>query len=412
MSRSSSSAPTAPPRWSRTTSSCPGSPGTFSIELAHGSSGKLRISAALDDSSGKHIGRASGTVLLDGRTRTDVQLRATRLLDGLPMGIVAGVPGGPGDRDGQTGIDPSLPARLDDPIAFTLLGHSARPGDIGYILQGCGSIRRLLPIPSGANQTDLFLPCSSHLPQAASGPVSSLSLEDPTAMVADPYGHPLGTPNLYIADGARIVAIAFPGAVDAPASGLTYTDFTALAGVSPMHISAMAIGPYQESMSTTPVHDALRRRRRGQRGVGLPARRWTADRRDGRRRPVPRRRCRRPRAQRRPPLRPTRPTCARPTGSTPDSWRARDPIRSSSSPTRGMARSECWRRTRSRTATPGRDDAVRRRDGNASDRLPPARARNHLVLLRRGQRDLLLAPERGQLHDPLRQPGHRLPRRR
>ena len=241
-----------------------------------------------------------------------------------------------------------MPARLDDPIAFTLLGHASRPGDIGYILEGCGAIRRLLPIPSGDNQTDLFLPCSSHPPPAASGPVTSLSLEDPTAMVADPYGHPLGTPNLYIADGARIIAIGFPGAVDAPASGLTYTDFTAQAGVSPMHISAMAIGPYQESTSTTPyttlyVADdvanvvwayplaggpptiAM--------GVGGPCLAVAAAGRGRGGGP----RSARPDA-----------TCARPTGSTPEPWPARDPIRSCSSPTPGMARSECWRRTRSR----------------------------------------------------------------
>jgi hypothetical protein len=231
--------------------------GTFSIQLDRASRGTLHIVANFTEANGALVGRASGTVTLDGRPRTDVQLRATRFLAGMAPGIVAGIPGGPGNRDGATGPDPSLPMRLDSPVGFTALGFESVNGDRGFVLQSCGAIRRIIGTATNSN-VDTFLPCSRHTAPGLSGKVSDLSLDQPTAIVAVP-GHAAANPTsqavpptLYIAEGARIFAIPFPGGqptdLDVPATSLTYYDVTP--SPAPMHISSLAVGPYNVGLPT------------------------------------------------------------------------------------------------------------------------------------------------------------------
>ncbi|MCA1663892.1 MAG: hypothetical protein LC659_06450, partial [Myxococcales bacterium] len=217
-----------------------GNLGSFAVELLHSQKGRLRVSVDLEDATGNPVGRATGTLTLSGARRTDLRLRATKRLSAPHATLLAGVPGGPGDRDGATGADPMLPARLDQPLAFTTVGQVGVGGSIALILESCGAIRRLSARAGTHNVLDTLIPCSRHTASTATGLLSDLSLDSPTTVVVDPYG-----PNLYIADGARILAVRYPS-LDAAASTLTYRDFTLAAGTSPMHIADLALGPYHD----------------------------------------------------------------------------------------------------------------------------------------------------------------------
>lgn len=213
--------------------------GSFAIKLVQANQGRLRVSVDFHDATGATVGRATGTVALTGKSRTDLQLLATRLFNHPQAALVGGQPGGPGDRDGPTGPDPTLAARLNQPLAFVTLGKANTAGAIGLVLEACGSIRRISAHEGSANQVDRILPCSRHTPPHASGLFSELSLDAPSTMVVDPYG-----PTLYIADGARILAVPYPS-YDADPATLTYFDFTAASGTAPMHVADVARSPYR-----------------------------------------------------------------------------------------------------------------------------------------------------------------------
>lgn len=220
-----------------------GNLGTFAIELAHVGRGRLRVSVELDDATGAEVGRATGSLTLTGQTRANLRLRATRLLAHPHATLLAGVPGGAGDRDGATGADPLLPGRLDRPIAFAVAGRTAVNGAIALILEACGSIRRLAPRLNAATKLDRILPCSRHAPPAASGSFADLSLDDPANIV---YDTDHGT--AYIGDGARVLAVPFPQ-VDLDPAALSYFDFSAASGMPPMHVADLALGPYRQGRS-------------------------------------------------------------------------------------------------------------------------------------------------------------------
>lgn len=228
-----------------------GNLGTFAIERAHIGRGRLRVSVELDDAAGVEVGRATGTIVLGNQTRTDLRLRATRLLSHPHATLLAGLPGGRGDRDGPTGGDPLLPARLDEPLAFTSIGPVNVNGAVGLVLEACGAIRRVRPQVGAANAVDLILPCSRHTPPSASGAFVDLSLDDPATLLGDPYG-----PTVYIADGARVLAVAYP-AIDSDPATLTYYDFTAASGMAPMHIADLALGPYHAREAGATPYDTL-----------------------------------------------------------------------------------------------------------------------------------------------------------
>jgi hypothetical protein len=233
-----------------------GNLGTFSISLSSVSGGRLRVSVEVQDVTSTEVGRGSATVALDGRSRYDLTLRATRLLGGQESTLLAGIPGGNGDRAGATGPDPTLPGRLDHPIAFTSHGHSGMAGSVGFVLERCGAIKKIHAVGGSSIEVQPFLPCGRKLApgsQPPNGKVSDLSLDDPTAMVSDPYNG-----SLYIADGARILQIPF-AMLDVDASQLSYVDFAAASGQPPQHAADLALAPYRDSATTqaTPYTELL-----------------------------------------------------------------------------------------------------------------------------------------------------------
>ncbi|MDB4965140.1 MAG: repeat containing protein [Myxococcales bacterium] len=226
--------------------------GTFAIKLVQANEGVLRVSVEFDDATGATVGRSTGTVQLTGKSRTDLALLATRFFNHPQAALVGGQPGGPGDRDGPTGPDPTLAARLDEPISFVTLGKANTAGAIALVLEACGSIRRVSSHEGSANQVDRILPCSRHTAPASQGLFRDLSLDAPTTMVVDPYG-----PTLYIADGARILAVNYPS-FDADPATLTYYDFTAAKGLAPMRVADLALSPYRaRRMPGDPPYNTL-----------------------------------------------------------------------------------------------------------------------------------------------------------
>jgi hypothetical protein len=215
-----------------------GSIGNFYILLDDARDGRMRITADLDDAAGTRVGRASGTVPLTGASRIDLTLRATRLLAGSGLAVVAGLPGGAGDRDGLSGVGSTETARIDHPVAFTRLGFNHLDGNGGsFVLEQCGRIRHFYS--NGPNQLATFVPCSRHQPAMTSGMLADLGIDDPTAMVGDPY-----EARLFVGDGHRVIAIDITSASPDPAS-TGYVDFTAAAGLSPQHVADLALGPYE-----------------------------------------------------------------------------------------------------------------------------------------------------------------------
>jgi hypothetical protein len=223
-----------------------GTLGNFYILTDDARDGRMRITVDLDDASGTRVGRASGTVALTGASRVDLPLRATRLLAGNELTVVAGQPGGAGDRDGPTGAGTTEVARLDRPVAYTRLGFNFQSGNGGaFVLEQCGAIRHFFP--SGPNQLAAFVPCSQHQPAMTSGKLTGLGLDDPTAMIGDPF-----EARLFVGDGHRVIAIDITSESLDPTS-MGYVDFTAAAGLSPQHVADLALGPYEptdDSQST------------------------------------------------------------------------------------------------------------------------------------------------------------------
>jgi hypothetical protein len=208
--------------------------GTFSVRFPRSTRGQVQLQVRPRDPSDAPTGRATTTVALDGSAKISTSVTLVRRLAGTAS-LVGGVPGGRGNRDGDTGPNSQLTARLDRPLGMAILDGTT------YLLSHC-ALRRVKPVAAtGTLTVETVVPCRAGAP-LPSGAVANLTLATPVAIAADP-----GTHRLFISDGPRVISIAVPAGSDAAAA--SYVDFSQ--GLI-RRATGIAVGPYREKTKDGP----------------------------------------------------------------------------------------------------------------------------------------------------------------